>query len=176
MAKRNSVLSKSGLTQDRLKELFSYDDKTGLFTWLVSFGHAKAGRVAGAVGPHGYRYIGVDAGFYKAHQLAWLYVTGEYPRAEIDHIDGNRDNNSFSNLRQALRQENMQNKKIYASNKSGFAGVWFHKQTNKWAASIQVAGSRKHLGLFDSPEAASAAYVMAKAKLHTFQPTLRSAA
>lgn len=173
MPKRNSVLSKSGLTSSRLRDLLSYDSESGVFRWAKSFGNAKEGKQAGCVGPHGYRYIGVDAGFFKAHQLAWLYVTGEYPVAEIDHIDGNRDNNAFCNLRRATRSENMQNKKKYANATSAYQGVHFHKCSGKWCAAIQVDRARKHLGVFDTPELASAAYLAAKLELHRFQPTPR---
>lgn len=162
------------LTQSRLKELLHYDPDTGVFTRRVqTSSRAMIGDVAGSLLPDGYRRIMIDGGKHRAHRLAWLYMTGEWPTNQLDHMNGVRDDNRIANLREATNAENKQNREISKNNRSGFMGVSWHKHTRKWVAHIQIAGSKKHLGLFTTPEAAHAAYLAAKADLHPFQPVPR---
>jgi hypothetical protein len=109
----------------------------------------------------------------SAHRLAWFYVHGEFPKCELDHINGVRDDNRISNLRECSRAENMQNAGMFKTNTSGYTGVTWHKQRRKWAAQIWVNNKRMYLGLRESKEDAYALYLEAKAKYHTFQPTPR---
>ena len=162
------------ITQERLKELLDYNPETGLFTWLVSKGTRREDGIAGSLHPEGYWQIGIDGKLYKAHRLAWLYMTGEWPKDQIDHINGIRDNNRFINLREATQAENHQNRALNANNVSGYPGVSWHKRDCKWQGHITLDGKQKHLGYFDTPEVAHSAYLAAKAELHTFNPTVRS--
>jgi len=125
----------------------------------------KAGDVAGRGSGGGYRQISVDNRLYLAHRLAWLYMTGEWPEVQIDHVNMDRADNRFVNLRQATRSENKGNMRAQANNASGLKGVYWHKRAGKWCAQINTNGTRRHLGCFDSPEAAHAAYI-ASAKKH----------
>lgn len=162
------------LTQSRLKELLHYDPETGVFTWRVNKGGpAKAGGLAGSRNRGGYRIIGIDYRLYQAHRLAWLYIHGEWPKHEIDHINGVRDDNRIDNLRGATHAENHQNRKKSTRNTSGFLGVSWYPATKKWRSRIRTNRKLKSLGLFDTPESAHAAYLSAKAALHTFNPTVR---
>lgn len=171
---RTSRLSTSGLTQQRVQELLDYDCETGIFRWKQSYGRAVKGVIAGNAGVRGYRYIGIDAGFFRAHHVAWLYVHGTATQKEIDHINGNRDDNRITNLRECSRAQNMENKKPYARRKGNAPqGVHWHIATNKWCAAIQKDRHRHHLGLFDTADAAHNAYLEAKRALHTFQPEVR---
>lgn len=146
------------LTQDRLKELLRYNPETGAFTWLVCPGRrVRAGDIAGSTN-NGYRVIQVRGRSYKAHRLAWLYVHGVWPPAEVDHRHGVRSDNRISGLRLATRQENGRNLKRLRSNTTGFTGVHWRKDRQCWQARIGVGGRYLSLGYFDSPEAASAAY------------------
>jgi hypothetical protein len=141
------------ITQARLKELFHYDPDTGIFTRLKSVSsRAMAGNIAGTPGS-GYLWIGIDGKDYKAHRLVWLYVRGYFP-VGVDHHDHNGLNNAFMNLREADQGENMKNKSKYSNNKSGHAGVNWHKLSNKWAASIGCSGKRIHLGVHEDINAA----------------------
>ena len=157
-----------GLTVARLKELLSYDETTGVFFWKVRTNRlAVPGSVAGRTNSLGRIQIGIDGKRYLAHRLAWLYVTGEMPAHDIDHVDNDHANNRFENLRLDPQKSNQQNqRKPHSNNKSGFLGVSPHG--NKWAATISTKGKRVHLGLFSSPEVAHAAYVDAKRKQHEF--------
>lgn len=166
----------SALTHTRVRDLLDYDPETGKFFWRVNISHGTVGKEAGAVHALGYVEVSIDTKSYKAHRLAWLYVFGHWPEHEIDHVNGVRDDNRLANLRQATRVQNMQNKTRYKSNKSGTIGVYFHKKTGKWVSAIQSAGKRKHLGVFNSIDQASAAYQTAKREMHLFQPTIREGA
>lgn len=75
-----------------------------------------------------------------------------------DHINGNPLDNRRANLRLATRSQNNMNRKKSSRNKSGFKGVSLHKQNGKWVARIGKDGKYKHLGLFNTPEEAYAAY------------------
>lgn len=123
---------------------------------------------------HGYIRIELDNRKYMAHRLAWLYMFGKDPDAEIDHINGNRSDNRLANLREAIRSENMQNKGKYRNNSSGLTGVSWSKVRNKWAANIQAGNVQKNLGFFSTKEEAYLAYLKAKAEKHAFHPMTRA--
>lgn len=118
----------------------------------------------------GYRRGSIFDRRYLAHRVVWALTHGEWPKAEIDHIDGNPANNMPNNLRAATRAENCQNITAGRRNKSGHLGVFFEKRRNRWRAVIAADGRNHHIGEFASKDAAAAAYAAAKAKLHTFQP------
>jgi hypothetical protein len=153
------------LSQDELKKQVKYDPETGIFTWEVNKnGIAQIGIVAGGLQTNGYIYIKIDSRLYKAHRLAFLYMTGEIPKY-VDHIDMIKSNNKFSNLRPATKSENNRNRIVRKDNKTGFKGVSFHKAANKFIARCTTLSGRIHLGVFDTAELASKAY-KAFAKVH----------
>ena len=162
----------SELTAERARELFSYDPVTGELRNRVGRGlRARAAAVAESFRPDGRLSISVDYRRYLVHRLIWLIVHGEWPPADVDHIDNLRNDNRISNLRLATRSENNQNAKLHRSNSSGFHGVSQDKRRGKWSAQVQANGRRMRRGGFDTPEAAHAFYLAAKAELHPFQPT-----
>jgi hypothetical protein len=136
------------LTQERLKELLSYDPGTGLFVWINNRSNVVKAGHAGSLDGDKYRRIMIDNTSYKAHRLAWLYMTGLWPKDQIDHTDHDRSNNKWPNLREVSNTENSKNKKLYKSNKSGHVGVLWHRKDKRWQASIRVDGKLKHLGNF----------------------------
>lgn len=167
-------MDKVNLTANRLREALNYTPETGGFTWrITSSNRSPVGSVAGRDNGNGYRRIMVDGVVYYAHRLAWLYVYGEWPLHEIDHCDGNRSNNRIVNLRPATHKENGQNQALRSTNSSGHHGVSWSKQHGQWCAYICVGGKKKHLGLFDDVKNAGAAYLVAKQKIHQFQPVPR---
>lgn len=147
------------LTQDRLKELLSYDPETGVFTHKTyRGGRIKAGERAGALMNKGYVHIKVDGKKYLAHRLVWLYVSGQFPTDEVDHINGDRADNRLVNLRAVTKKQNCENRKQQINNKSGHRGVHWHKASGKWQAMIRHQGELIPLGLFnDVIDAANAA-------------------
>jgi hypothetical protein len=153
------------LTAERAHFLLEYDQETGVLTWRESRGRVKKGDVAGSTGPKGYVVVHVDGKGYHAHRLVWLIVHGRFPPEHLDHVDGNKVNNRLVNLREASNAENQQNlKRARSHNKVGTLGVSIHK--GHWRAQIVVNGKAKHLGHFQSKEAAAAAYLIAKRRLH----------
>ena len=148
-------------TQERLKELFDYNPETGDFTRIVSvYGrNGKAGNIAGSKMGKGYISISVDGKLYQAHRLAWMYMTGEdLGELQIDHKNQKKNENWIGNLRKASNGQNQANTPAYSNNSTGYKGVSYHKTKCKYGAAIQVNKKQKHLGYFDTPEEASAAY------------------
>ena len=154
------------LTYERLREVLHYDPETGVFTWLVRTStRIKVGDVAAAADGRGYIVIGVDGVLYKSHRLAFLWMTGEWPPQFVDHINGVRDDNRWSNLRPATRSENNQNvRRARAGNRTGLLGVCRYRK--RFKAQIRVDGRNLCLGTFDTPEQAHEAYLAAKRRLH----------
>ncbi len=137
------------ITQARLRELLHYDPSTGVLTRLVALTNCvQVGDVAGYRNQRGYVRVMVDSSLYLAHRLAWLYMTGAFPENEIDHKDHVRDNNRWSNLREAMPVENARNQSMFCNNTSGVMGVSWNKARRKWKVSINAEGKRIHLGYF----------------------------
>lgn len=157
------------LTQKHLQTILRYEPDTGIFTWLVNpTKRFKAGLVAGYLKNDGYRWIKVDGRKYAAHRLAFLSMMGRWPSQEIDHRNGVRADNRWENLREATRAENRQNRAARSNNRAGLLGVFWDAQNRKWQAQISSAGKRIFLGRFKDKQAAHAAYLEAKVKIHTF--------
>lgn len=137
-----------GFTKTYIQSILSYNTNTGVFTWLCDMGANKVkDKVAGGVVDR-YLKIKINKKKYFAHRLAWLYVYGEWPKNQIDHIDGNAFNNRIDNLREVTSRENCQNYSIHRNGK--LVGASFHKQHQKWRATIYENGKCKHLGLYST--------------------------
>jgi hypothetical protein len=158
-------------SKEVLDTVLKYDPDTGSFTWRVrpvtlfdvgktqerprTAEHACnqwnshfAGKPAASLKADGYRYVSLNYQSMLAHRVAWKIMTGEDP-IEIDHIDGNRSNNKWRNLRNGTRSSNLRNIALKRNNTSGYHGVTFSKRQQKWIAQII-------LGSFDSKEEAIA--------------------
>ena len=161
---------KANLTASRLRQVLSYDKKTGLFTWIERPNRRIAiGTTAGSVNRWGYVAIRVDGERYMAHRLAWLWVHGWWPELEIDHINGNRSDNRWANLRTCTAAENRQNQRASrCGNSSGLLGVSWNSRLRRWVSQISVNGKHRYLGLFDTKEAAHTEYVRVKREIHPF--------
>ena len=166
---------KNRITAERLRELLHYDPEEGIFTWIkLKSNRAPVGSRAGRDNRNGYRRINIDGHGYYEQRLAWLYVYGEWPEYEIDHRDGVGFNNKIANLRKATHLQNSQNLPLSATNTSGMRGVSWCKNYGKWEAYIWLSYRKIGLGYFDNVREAGEAYLKAKQKLHSFQPTPRS--
>lgn len=153
------------LTQKHLKQFLDYDSETGDFTWTVCPRAALSGRRAGARDKKGYVQIQLLGKIYKAHRLAWLWMTGAWPEHHIDHRNMVTGDNRWINIRSVSKQINQQNvRQPKSNNRSGFLGVI--KKRKKWRAAITINKRTKHLGTYDTPEQAHAAYLKAKRQFH----------
>lgn len=94
---------------------------------------------------------------FKVHRIIWALHYGAWPTEAIDHIDGDRQNNQISNLRDVSSAVNGRNQKTHNTNTSGFPGVSLHRQNRKWTAHITANGKRHYLGSHPTPEGAHAA-------------------
>ncbi|MGC4025921.1 MAG: HNH endonuclease [Mesorhizobium sp.] len=150
-----------------VREVLDYNPDTGSFIWkhrprlhFVSEREWKRwnarhqGKAAGGVDGKGYLQIGLNGVKHYAHRLAWLYVHGQLPKAQIDHIDRNKANNALSNLHDVTDLENKRNRPIQANNSTGVNGVE-ELQSGKFRAHIRIDGRRHYLGTFDHPEHAA---------------------
>jgi len=168
MAAPNSdeyVSEASMITQERLKELFHYNPKTGIFSRKVSNSNrVHVGDISGSLGSKGYLRIRIDYKEYLAHRLAWFYVNGHWPEHEIDHINHNRSDNRINNLREVTHRENCKNMPIPRNNNSGYVGVRWHKLGKKWEAHITIENKQIYLGLFINMEDAIASRKQAEIK------------
>lgn len=155
------------IDRKQLVEVLRYEPASGAFTWKTSSAtKVKPGSEAGHVSADQYRRIVISGRKYLAHRLAWLYVHGEWPLGQIDHINRVRSDNRLINLRVVSCQKNQHNKGLYTNNKSGAAGVHWHERDQRWRAAIGVAGRRIRLGSYVDQRAAEAAYQEAKAIYH----------
>jgi hypothetical protein len=155
------------LTQERLLQVLDYNPETGVFTRRLKQRGVSQGAVAGSIDQGGYLVTSVDSKLHKCHRLAWFYMTGNWPKSVIDHINGNKSDNRFENLRDVTQTQNIQNqRKAQMSNKStGVLGVF--KNGSGFAARISHNNTKIYLGTFKTTEEAKAAYIAAKRVLHS---------
>ncbi len=153
------------ITQQILHELFLLD-KDGNLVRKKRAGRVKPGSYSLCKDKDGYIVVGINKKNYRAHRLVWLYVHGELPKCDIDHINRIKDDNRPENLRLVNKSQNRQNINMQKNNKSGLKGVWLHKQNKSWCASISINKKNKHIGCFETKEEAAAAYIAAAKILH----------
>ena len=160
------MTSKLDITIEHLRESLDYNTQTGVFTWRKNHRRPDLiGKTAGSIHSAGYISIAVHNIKRLAHRLAWFYVTGNMPDGHIDHINGNKLDNSFANLRQVTRFGNLQNmRQATKANKVGLLGVSAHQ--GKWRAQIMANGKRIRASGFDTPELAYQKYLELKRKHH----------
>jgi hypothetical protein len=164
------------LTQQTLKQMLSYSEHTGQFTWETpsKYRPEYQGKIAGSLHSVGYIHISILGKSYKAHRLAWLYVHGVWPLTNLDHINGDRADNRISNLREATHAQNAQNRKhARRGHTLGVLGVVWRERNKKYEARIHIEGKYKYLGLFATAEEAHAAYLTAKRAAHPFFTTIQ---
>lgn len=158
------------ITQERLKQLLNYDPETGIFErnrWVGRRGKVHGIRKLGTQ-HEGYIRIRLDGVKYMAHRLAWLYVYGEFPEKQIDHINHDKSDNRICNLREATQIENSQNKiRATRLNKLGVLGV-SQVYGGKFKATITINKERKVLGYGFTAQEAHELYLSAKRLHHEF--------
>lgn len=146
------------ITLERVNQLVTYDPITGEVRWKVSQGKSKTGNLAGST-QHGYGKLTIDKEQIKLHRLVWFIHHKEWPKGQIDHIDGNKLNNKISNLRDVPMSINMQNRYAIRRNASDMPQGVTKTKHGKFLANIRI-------GVFNSAEEASEAYMQVKKIIH----------
>lgn len=163
-----------------LPVLLSYDEKTGRLYWRERpqrfFQSARCANVWNAkysgkeafttTSPNGYKQGAICGKNFFAHRVIWCLKTGSWPSFDIDHINRDRCDNRWCNLREATRSENMRNALSRAGASSRFLGVSWASDRQKWVANITQNRRAKHLGYFDQEERAALAYDAAAKAMH----------
>lgn len=147
--------NQSLITQDYLKSQLNYCMETGKFTRNMRTRKFKQGAECGTLRSSGYVIISIDRVLYRAHRLAWLYVTGEWPSDEMDHVNGDRSDNRFVNLRVCNRSQNGFNKGVRRDSGVGVKNVLYYKDWGKYCVRIRVSGKDYNYGPFSSIDEAS---------------------
>jgi hypothetical protein len=150
---------KNDLTAADLREMVHYDPETGAITWFKSGSGRRVGGAAGYIYAAGYVRTMIRGRWYKGHRLAWLWMTGEWPEFEIDHINLDKADNRWLNLREATHWANGLNRLTQSNNTSGYKGVDLVK--GAWRSRAKFRGKEIHLGLFDTREDAAMAHATA---------------
>lgn len=143
------------LTQGQLKQRVIYHPETGEFVWLKPNGTRldQVGKRAGSLNHAGYIRITIEQKSYMAHRLAWLYMTGAHPENHVDHINMQKNDNRWINLRAATKSENGANS--IPRGRSGLKGAYWSTSIGRWYSSVRG----RYIGTFDSAEEANAAYI-----------------
>jgi HNH endonuclease len=152
------------ITLERLKELLTYNPETGLFTRNIFTNYINK---VGFYDTKGYLRTRIDGENYSVHRLIWFYMTGAWPKDQIDHINGIKDDNKWNNLREATNGQNAINKASFS--KLGIKGVRIdpkYKYKTKYIAQITTNKKVICLGRFDTIEEASNSYNEAAKKYH----------
>lgn len=156
------------LTAGEAARIWRYDPETGHFFWLIKPKYdVEIGSRSGSFDSRYWR-LRWRGKTYKASRVAWLMMMGEWPKDQVDHINGVKTDDRFENLRDASPQENARNKGVRKNNKLGIKGVYFSEKIGKYVAQLNLSGSKKssHLGLFSTKEEAKACYDSAVQKHH----------
>lgn len=163
------LTSRRRLTQEKLRELIRYEPATGEFFRLTSTSGKRYDEprlIDPAVRPDGYQALYVLGVRSYLHRFAFFYMEGRWPQ-EMDHINHDKTDHCWANLRECGRLANRQNRKKPSNNTSGRCGV--HRNGNGWQATITVEGELKALGTYAS-KAKAVAVRLAAEKKYGFHP------
>lgn len=157
---------------DQVRTLFDYEPATGFLRWRVRRSRHAAGAVAGTMkikhGKQWYVQVRFEGQWFAAHRLAFAWMTGRWPEHQIDHINLDRADNRWANLREATASQNSANRGAARTSKTGVKGVIVVERygVKKYEARIRIDGKQKHLGRFDSAQEAHRAYILAAGERH----------
>ncbi len=154
-----------------IKAILNYNPSTGIFRWkkrsdISPKADHKANKIAGSIDKDGYICIQINKKRYGAHRLAWVIMTGTWPKHDIDHREPPRTDNRWNNLREATRRQNLRNMRKRPNNKSGFKWVSWCKIMKAWKAQIRNDKTNLYLGCYKTPEEAHAVACEAAQRLH----------
>lgn len=166
---------------NEVKRRVHYDRKNGVLRYrprpFSDFEHMKrnevmwkmwntrfAGKRWGSISKSGHMKGDIDGSEVYAHHVVWALETGSWPDFQVNHIDGDPQNNRFKNLRYAEQSQVAKNQSLHRDNTSGVSGVQRRKDTGKWTARIETSKGTKYLGCFESKDDAVEARRLAEAQ------------
>jgi hypothetical protein len=156
------ALYNDGMDINQIKTQIKYDPETGHFNWLKSCRGVRSGAIAGHLhAAYGYRTIYICGKSWRANRLAFFYMTGNMPKGVVDHINMDKDDNRWLNLRDCSQSQNMMNIKKKASNKSSLTGVSWDAGRGKWLAQARINKKKKNLGRYNTKTEAHEAWMKA---------------
>ena len=155
-------VKRKDLTQAILMEYLRYDSLSGELIWIKNTHPTKnlIGKIAGGISKRdSHKHIRLLGVLYRTHHLVWMYHHGKLPILHIDHEDHDEQNNRITNLREVTQGDNNKNQSKRKDNSTGVTGVWIEsrRKTTKYVAEIMVNKVKKHLGTFDTLDAAKLA-------------------
>jgi len=154
------------LTQEMLKNIIHYSPETGIFTWAKPRQGIKITDKVGTLKPNGYILILINSKLYRAHRLAWLYMTSNWPENDIDHINGKRDDNRFCNLREATKEQNNWNKKVRKDSTTGIKNVLYYPKYETYYVKITANKVSHTFGPFKTKDEAAKIAKQKRAEIH----------
>jgi len=162
-----ATIQEQKVTGTTMAMFLDYNPETGAFYRKLKTGpNSYPGEEITCLNDEGYIIVTMMGARLRAHRLAWVWMTGNWPKEDIDHINGNRADNRFINLRGATRSQNLQNSGMRSYNKTGYKGVHFCNQRQKYVAQIRINKKATCLGRFETLEEASAVRIAAEKRFY----------
>jgi hypothetical protein len=150
------IKKENELNWQEINDRFYYFD--GNLYYKNNFHKMKANDVAGSISTNGSIQVKINGKLFELHRVIWFLFNKSWPKNVLDHIDRNNQNNKLENLREATLNQNQGNKDLRSDNKTGLIGVTYHKASKKFRAQIGINNKFKHLGVYNTKEAAAEAY------------------
>jgi len=150
----------------KIEDYIRYQPESGLLFWKRDYARQLGGNRAGRIGSLGYIVLYFEKKYWFGHRLAWYLATGNHPKEQIDHINGDRADNRLINLREASHGENNRNRGAHKDNISGYKGVSYMKRDGRYKARININKTCVNLGHFDTALEAHKAYCDAVERYH----------
>jgi hypothetical protein len=156
--------TKPHLSYEEAIRIFEYRD--GKLYWRIKPRYQTCiGTEAGYVNKRGYRAVGWNKRLYRAHRIVFLMHYGYMPE-QIDHINGNRDDNRIENLREATASQNQWNRGANIKNATGHKNIKWVDRLKKFVVAIAIEKRSKHIGVYADLESALQAASAARSNLH----------
>lgn len=156
VACKTSISSIVEISQNNLCNAYNYDSVTGELTHKHTTLSGMEGASATFDHSGGYLAMFIGGKHYLAHRIIYMMMTGEWPN-HIDHINQNKQDNRWINLRSVTQADNNRNVPKSRNNSTGVTGVSLHKPTGRYRAYFSRNSQHTHLGLFDTIEEAKLA-------------------
>ena len=160
-------MTKTSLSIAEIQATWKYEKETGLFRWDIYGPKITKGAVTGSSnGKNSYVVLKTKSEKLYAHRVAFVMVFGRWPTHKVDHINGNKKDNRFCNLRESTQAQNLRNKAVKGDSLTRVKGVTQDKRDGRFYAYIDVDGKRTSLGGFDTANLASLARRKAEIEYH----------